>query len=88
MERGTITGLCTVVGEGTSVKVTLEKELKELREQTRQRQLGEEYSTWREQQKQMSRGGRMLGDLRTIKEADVAGMEESRGREVGDEITA
>lgn len=49
MECGTITGLCTVVGEGTSVKVTLEKELKELREQTRQRQLGEEYSTRREQ---------------------------------------
>lgn len=36
----TVTVLCGVAEEGTSVKVTLGKELKELREQTRWRRLG------------------------------------------------
>lgn len=54
MKRVAITVLCRVVREITSVKVTLEKELKELRKQIKQRHLGEEYSTQREQQEQMS----------------------------------
>lgn len=45
MECVTITILFRVVGKGTFVKVTLEKELNKFQEQTRQRRLGEGRST-------------------------------------------
>lgn len=45
--------LCGVVGEGTSVKVTLKNALKLLREKTRRRHVGDEHFTQKEQQRQM-----------------------------------
>lgn len=75
MECLTITILLRGVRKGTFVKETLEKELKKLQEQIRQKRLGKGRSTKREQQQQRPWGGRMPGDLRAIKEATVPATE-------------
>ena len=54
MRCAPVTGLCGVVRESISIKVTLEKDLQAWRLQTRQRHLGEEHATCKERQEQMS----------------------------------